>query len=90
MTFRTEERDDLHKMIEKYKCSPFTGKCYTQEVSFVKDKKTGLYHMIFTQDMIDKFRIKDDFLVEGGIHQTMIMIQPTDEDNDFLIFKKKK
>lgn len=89
MTFRTEERDDLHRMVEKYKCSPFTGQCYTEEITFHRDRKTGLYHLIFPQSVIDKFKIKEDFVVETGFHQSMIMIQPTDEDNDYLIFKKK-
>ena len=95
MTFRTEERNDIHKMIEKYKCSPFTGQCYTEEISFYRDKKTGLYHLIFSQDTINKFKFKEDFLVEGTgtntgtPHLNMIMIQPTDEDNEYLIFKKK-
>lgn len=95
MTFRTEERDQLHKMIEKYKCSPFTGKCYTEEISFYRDKKTGLYHLIFSEETIRKFKFSEDFLVEGsgGVrgtpHMNMIMIQPTDEDNQFLIFKKR-
>ena len=97
MTFRTDERDQLHKMIEKYRCSPFNGRCYTEEISFARDKKTGLYHLIFSEQTVKKFKFSEDFLVEGsgtntvGVsHMNMIMIQPTDEDSDFLIFKKKK
>lgn len=79
-------------MVEKYRCSPFTGQCYTEEITFFRDRKTGLYHLIFPESVLDRFKIKEDFVINNGnnISQTMIMIQPTDEDNDFIIFKKKK
>lgn len=89
MTFKTEERDKVRKLIEQYGCSPFTGKCHIDDVTFYRDKKTGLYHMIFTQDQIDKFKIKEDFLAPNGATQIMLMIKPTQEDNSYIIFRKK-
>lgn len=85
--FRTDERDQIHRMIEKYRCSPFTGKCHVEQVSFVKDKKTGLYHIILSQKQVDEL---SDFSVQEGqpLHHLMFMIRPTDEDSDYLIFKK--
>lgn len=88
--FRTDERDQLHRMIEKYRTSPFTGKCYTDHVSFVRDRKTGLYHIILTEKQVKEFKIMEDFSVPEGGHQLMFMIKPTDEDRDYLIFKKSE
>ena len=89
MPFRTEERVHLQKLINKYKCSPFTGRCYNDVVSFHRDKKTGLYHIILTENQVKQFSIMEDFSVPEGAHQIMFMIKPTDEDKDYLIFRKK-
>jgi len=89
MTFRTEERDKVRKLIEQYGCSPFSGKCYIEEVTFNRDRKTGLYHMILTENQLEKFKIKEDFLAPNGSTQIMLMIKPTEEDNSYIIFRKK-
>lgn len=89
ITFRTDERDNLYRMINKYRTSPFTGKCYFDNVSFVKDKKTGLYHIILTENQVKEFGIHEDFAVPEGKHQLMFMIRPTDIDRDFIVFRKK-
>ena len=86
MTFRTDERDQIRKLVEQYGCSPFTGKCHVDEVSFQKIGK--LYHIILTEDQIDKFAIKEDFAFENGKHQFRIMIKPTAEDNNYLFFRR--
>jgi len=88
--FRTDERDQLQKMIKKYRCSPFTGNCHMDHVSFVRDRKTGLYHIILTQKQVEEFEIMKHFSVPEGAHQIMFMIKPTDEDSDYLIFKKSE
>ena len=95
LTFHTEERDEIKKMTNRYKCSPFTGKCYTDDVSLVRDKKTGFYHIILTENQAEK--IIEKFVSKkpgtGGpynIHMLMTMIQPIDEDKDFLIFRSKE
>jgi hypothetical protein len=89
MTFRTEERDKIHKLIEKYGCSPFNGKCHVEDVTFYRDKKTGLYNIILTEEHIKKFKIKDDFVAPNGATQIMLMIKPTEEDDNYIIFRKK-
>jgi hypothetical protein len=53
ITFHTEERDLLYKLVNKYKCSPFSGECYTQEVSIQKIK--NLYHIILTEEQMNEF-----------------------------------
>ncbi len=88
MRFRTDERDQLQRLIRKYQCSPFTGRCYNDTVSFFLDKKTGLYHMVLTKEQVEKFSIMEDFAVPEGHHQIMYMIKPTDEDKDYLVFRK--
>lgn len=88
MSFRTDERIELQKLIEKYQCSPFTGRCYSDTVSFFRDKKTNLYSIVLTQEQVEKFGIMKDFAVPEGSHQLMYMIRPTDEDKDYLIFRK--
>lgn len=90
MTFRTEERDKIHKLVEQYACSPFTGKCYIEETTFNRDKKTGLYHIILSESQLEKFRIKEDFLAPNGSTQILLMIKPTEVDNDYIIFRKKE
>ena len=86
MQFHTEERDHIRRLVEEYKCSPFTGKCHVDEVSFQKIGK--LYHIILTEDQISEFKIKEDFAFESGKHQFMIMIKPTEEDNNYLFFRR--
>lgn len=85
--FRTDERDQIRGLIKDYQCSPFTGRCYVDEVSFQKIGK--FYHMIFTEEQIQNFKIKEDFLEELGSHQFMIMIKPTPEDNNYIFFRRK-
>lgn len=87
MTFHTEERDQLRGLIEQYKCSPFTGKCHVDEVSFQKIGK--LYHIILTEEQVEKFAIKEDFAFKAGAHQFMTMIKPTADDNNYLFFRRK-
>jgi len=89
MTFRTEERDKVRKLIEQYGCSPFSGKCYIEEVTFNRDRKTGLYHMILTENQLEKFKIKEDFLAPNGSTQIMLMIKPTEKHNSYITFRKK-
>lgn len=88
MAFRTDERIELQKLISKYQCSPFTGRCYSDTVSFFRDKKTKLYSIVLTEEQVEKFGIMEDFAVPEGKHQLMYMIKPTDEDKDYLIFRK--
>ena len=85
ITFHTEERDLLYKLVNKYKCSPFTGECYTQEVSIQKIK--NLYHIILTEEQMNEFG--DDFVFEDGPHKSLIMIKPTLEDNNYIFFRRK-
>lgn len=90
MTFRTDERDILRKLTEKYKCSPFTGECYIQEVSLQKIKK--FYHIILTEEQMQEFG--EDYIIEENDeyhnpHQFLIMIKPTLEDNNYIFFKRK-
>ena len=87
--FRTDERVQLQKLINKYQCSPFTGRCYNDIVSFHRDRKTGLYHITLTENQVKQFSIIEDFAVPEGAHQIMFMIKPTDEDKDYIIFRKK-
>lgn len=89
MIFRTEERDKIHKLIEQYGCSPFNGKCHVDDVTFHKDKKTGLYHIILTENQVEKYQIKQDFSAPNGSTQIMLMIKPTQEDNSYIILRKK-
>jgi hypothetical protein len=87
MTFRTDERDQVRKLIEQYGCSPFTGKCHVDEIPIQKVGKT--YHIILTEDQINKFEIKDDFILEvDKKHQYLIMIKPTAQDNNYLFFRR--
>jgi hypothetical protein len=89
ITYHTEERDLLHKLAQKYKCSPFTGDCYTQEVSLNKIK--NLYHIILTEEQINQFG--EDFIIEEdrgvGTHRSLLMIKPTSEDNNYIFFRRK-
>ena len=95
-TYRTDERDLLHKLAEKYKCSPFNGECYIEEVSLQKIKK--FYHIILTEEQMNQFG--DDYVVEedfagghndgeAGKHRFLIMIKPTSEDNNYIFFRRK-
>lgn len=93
-TYRTDERDLLHKLAEKYKCSPFNGECYTEEVSLQKIKK--FYHIILTEEQMKEFG--EDYIVEedtagyngvAGKHRFLIMIKPTSEDNNYIFFRRK-
>lgn len=90
MTFRTDERDKIHKLIEQYGCSPFSGKCYIEDVTFHRDKKTGLYHIILSENQVEQYSIKEDFAAPNGSTQIMLMIKPTEEDNSYIIFRKKE
>jgi hypothetical protein len=89
VTYHTEERDLLHKLAQKYKCSPFTGDCYVQEVSLQKIK--NLYHIILTEDQMNEFG--EDFIVNEedgrGSHRFLLMIKPTSEDNNYIFFRRK-
>jgi hypothetical protein len=88
-TYRTDERDLIRKLSQKYKCSPFTGECYTQEVSLQKIKK--LYHIILTEEQMQEFG--EDFIIEeqqgSGTHRLLLMIKPTSEDNNYIFFRRK-
>lgn len=84
--FRVDERDHLHSLIREYQTNPFTGECYIDEVSFQKIGK--FYHMIFTEEQIEKFKIKEDFLAKQGAHQFMFMIKPTAQDNNYIFFRR--
>lgn len=90
LNFHTDERDMLRYLVNKYKCSPFTGECYTQEVSLQKVGKT--YHIILSEQQMSEFS-KDDFIVEEdkgiGKHRLLLMIKPTLEDNNYIFFRKK-
>ena len=85
LTYHTKERDLLNKLSNKYKCSPFTGECYTDTVSLQKIKK--FYHIILTEEQMKEFG--DDFIIDGGAHQFLLMIKPTLEDNNYIFFKRK-
>jgi len=85
ITFHTEERDLLHKLVNKYKCSPFTGECYTDEVSIQKIK--NLYHIILTEEQMNEFG--EDFIFEDDPHKSLLMIKPTSEDNNYIFFRRK-
>ena len=37
MTFRTDERDQIRKLVEQYGCSPFTGKCHDHDRRWRRD-----------------------------------------------------
>lgn len=89
MTFKTEERDKVRKLVEQYGCSPFSGKCHVEDTTFYRDKKTGLYHIILTEEQIQRFKIKEDFAAPNGSTQIMLIIKPTEEDNSYIIFRKK-
>lgn len=88
ITYRTDERDLLRKLAEKYKCSPFNGECYTQEVSLQKIK--NLYHIILTEEQMQAF---NDYVIEEDkgalIHRLLLMIKPTSEDNNYIFFRRK-
>jgi hypothetical protein len=89
ITYRTDERDLLRKLANKYKCSPFTGECYIQEVSLQKIKK--FYHIILTEEQMKE--LNEDYVVEEKdgprIHQFLLMIKPTSEDNNYIFFRRK-
>ena len=85
ITFHTEERDLLYKLVNKYRCSPFSGECYTDEVSIQKIK--NLYHIILTEEQMNEFG--EDFILEDGPHRSLIMIKPTLEDNNYIFFRRK-
>lgn len=100
-TYHKEERDSLKRMAEKYRCSPFTGECYTDEVSIYRDSKTGLYHILLTEKQIQEFSIYEDHVYQetsGGqgirskgvnMHSFLVMIKPTEEDNNYIFFRRK-
>lgn len=80
-------------MAERYKCSPFTGECYTQEVSYQKIGKT--YHIILSEQQMHEF-FDDDFKIEEvlfgkktSMHRSLIMIKPTLQDNKYIFFRRK-
>jgi hypothetical protein len=85
ITYHTEERDLIHKLAKKYKCSPFSGECYTQEVSLQKIK--NLYHIILTEEQMNEFG--EDFIFEDDPHKFLLMIKPTSEDNNYIFFRRK-
>ena len=89
LTYHTDERDLLYKLAQKYKCSPFTGDCYVQEVSLQKIK--NLYHIILTENQMNEFG--EDFIVNQedgrGSHRSLLMIKPTSEDNHYIFFRRK-
>jgi len=85
ITFHTEERDLINKLVNKYKCSPFSGECYTQEVSIQKIK--NLYHIILTEEQMNEFG--EDFIFEDDPHKSLLMIKPTSEDNNYIFFRRK-
>lgn len=84
--FKVDERDQIRGLIDQYQCSPFTGQCYTDEVSFQKIGK--FYHIILTEEQVDKFKIKEDFVEEHGPHIFLNMIKPTAEDNNYIFFRR--
>jgi hypothetical protein len=89
ITYHTDERDLLQKLAKKYKCSPFNGECYIQEVSLQKIKK--FYHIILTEEQMQEFG--EDYIVEEemgrGSHRLLLMIKPTSEDNNYIFFRRK-
>ncbi len=89
ITYHTDERDLLRKLAEKYKCSPFNGECYTQDVSIQKVGKT--WHIILSQQQMEEFG--DDYIIEeayrAGTHRYLLMIKPTLEDNNYIFFRRK-
>lgn len=89
-TYHTDERDQLAIMAEKYKCSPFSGECYTQEVSLQKIGKT--YHIILSEQQVEN-EFGEDFIIEEtagtGKHRSLLMIKPTLEDNHYIFFRRK-
>ena len=93
ITYHTDERDLLRKLAEKYKCSPFNGECYIDEVSIQKVGQT--YHIILTEEQMKEFG--EDYIVEEdaggrkghGVHQFLLMIKPTLEDNNYIFFRRK-
>ena len=89
ITFRTDERDILKKLTEKYKCSPFTGECYTDEVSIHKIK--NLYHIILTEEQMQQFG--EDYIIEEPskhyVLKLLLMIKPTSDDNNYIFFRRK-
>lgn len=88
-TYHTNERNKLKLMSEKYKCSPFTGECYTEEISFHKVGQT--YHIILSEQQMSQFG--EDFIIEDTVgtskHRSLIMIKPTSEDNNYIFFRRK-
>ena len=94
MNIHTEERDRIKGIIEKYQCSPFDGQCYTEEVTFYRDSKTGLFHIILAPQTVDKFQLFEDEYVDEGMSRgkpsmSMIMIKPTASDNNYIFFRRK-
>lgn len=92
VVYRTDERDILHNLAKKYKCSPFNGECYIDTVSLYKIKK--LYHIILTEDQMNEFG--QDFIVEEDTgrhgeqkHRFLLMIKPISEDNNYIFFRRK-
>ena len=92
MTYRTDERDILNKLANKYKCSPFNGECWLDEVSLYKIKK--LYHIILTEEQMEQFG--EDFIIEEDSgegrkdkHRFLLMIKPTFQDNNYIFFRRK-
>lgn len=86
LIYHTKERDLLNKLANKYKCSPFTGECYTDTVSLQKIKK--FYHIILTEEQMNQFG--EDFILHNNdAHQFLLMIKPTLEDNNYIFFKRK-
>lgn len=94
ITYHTDERDLLKKLTEKYKCSPFTGECYTDQVAIQKIKQ--FYHIILTEEQMKQFN--DDYIIGeediGGRRgkakkNSLLMIKPTLEDNNYIFFRRK-
>lgn len=85
--FKTDERQTLQYLVKKYKCSPFSGECYVDEVSIQKVGKT--YHIILSEQQMNEFG--DDFIVkdDNNYHQSLLMIKPISEDNNYIFFRRK-
>lgn len=89
--YRTDERDHLHRLQKEFECSPFTGRCYTDEVSLQKIGKT--YHIILSEQQMEKFNLEEDYVLEergsyDNIHKMMLMIKPTAMDNNYIFFRR--
>lgn len=100
MEMHKEERDRIKAIIEEYQCSPFDGQCYTQEVTFYRDKRTGLFHIILSPSSVAKYQLfEDDYINEElkrnsrtgetMVTMSMIMIKPTKSDNNYIFFRRK-